>query len=119
MKTADIIVMLLMALVVFAVCLPLIRRMRAREDCCGNQQIRVRRKRLKNPAGKYTLRIEGMHCQNCKKRVTEAVNEMEGLSCRVSLEKNEAVIFYEKSPMKEAVIKRLGELNFAAYDKEQ
>lgn len=54
--------------------------MRAKEDCCGNERIKVRRKRLKKIAGKYRLTVEGMHCRNCEKRVTEAINEMNFLA---------------------------------------
>ena len=115
MNMANIVVIGLIILLVALICMPLIKRMRSGEDCCGNEQVKVSRKRLKNPAGKYTLNIDGMHCKNCEKRVTEAINGMDGLAARVSLAKKEAVISYEKAPMKEEVIKRLGELNFIAY----
>ncbi|MBQ9608010.1 MAG: heavy-metal-associated domain-containing protein [Lachnospiraceae bacterium] len=55
-----------------------------------------------------------MHCKNCEKRITEAINNIEGLACKVSLEKKEAVVSYEEEPMKEAVIKLLGDMDFLA-----
>lgn len=114
MSVADIIVVAGIVLAVGVISYPLLKRMRGGEDCCGNAQVRVRQKRLRRPAGKYTLSIEGMHCRNCAKRVTEAVNEIDGLACRVNLEKKEAVIFYRDTPRKEEVIRRLGGLNYLA-----
>lgn len=70
-----------------------------------------------NPVGSYKLSIDGMHCQNCVKRITEAVNNIDGLSCRVSLEKKEEVISYEEKPMTDEVIKLLGEMDFLAIEK--
>ncbi len=115
MNMANIAVTGLIILLVAFICMPLIKRVKSREDCCGNERVKVSKKRLKNPVGKYTLTVDGMHCKNCEKRVTEAINGIEGLAAKVSLERREAVISYEKAPMKEEVIKRLGELNFIAY----
>ena len=63
------------------------------------------------------MTVDGMHCKNCEKKVTEAINDIDGLAAKVSLARMEVVISYEKAPMKEEVIKRLGELNFIAYEK--
>lgn len=117
MNMANIVVTVLIILLVVLICMPLIKRMISQEDCCGNQQIKVSKKRLKKPVGKYTLIVDGMYCKNCVKKVTEAINDIDGLAAKVSLARMEVVISYEKVPMKEEVIKRLGELNFIAYVK--
>ena len=49
---------------------------------------------------------------NCAKRITDAVNKLEGLSCRVSLEKKEVYIQYKDKPMKNEVISLLGDMDF-------
>lgn len=116
MNMANIVVTVLIILLVVLICMPLIKRMISQEDCCGNQQIKVSKKRLKKPVGKYTLTVDGMHCKNCEKKVTEAINDIDGLAAKVSLARMEVVISYEKAPMKDEVIKRLGELNFIAYE---
>lgn len=54
---------------------------------------------------------------NCAKRITDAVNKLEGLSCKVSLEKKEVFIQYEDKPKKIEVIKLLGDMDFLAREK--
>ncbi|MBP3206072.1 MAG: heavy-metal-associated domain-containing protein [Lachnospiraceae bacterium] len=115
MNIPNIITVAVSIFLVAIVCIPLVKRMRTKVDCCGNEQVKVRAKKLKHAAGKYTLTVEGMHCKNCEKRVTEAINDMDGLACRVSLERKEAVVSYESTPRKDEVIKKLGEMNFLAY----
>lgn len=51
---------------------------------------------------------------NCAKRIIDAVNKLDGLSCRVSLEKKEVYIQYEDKPMKTEVINLLGNMDFLA-----
>ena len=115
MNAANYIVIAVILILVIIICYPLIKRMRAKEDCCGNEKVKINRKKLKHPAGKYKLAIEGMHCTNCVRRITEAVNGMDGLACKVSLEKGEAVVSYERQPGEDEIIRMLGEMGFRAY----
>ena len=46
--------------------------------------------------GKITLKITGMHCQNCVNKVTNAINSIEGASAKVDLDLQEAVISYDR-----------------------
>lgn len=117
MNPANVITVIAVLLLVLIISLPLIKKMKSGETCCGTEKVKVRHKKLKNPVGSYKLSIDGMHCQNCVKRITEAVNNIDGLSCRVSLEKKEAVISYEEKPMTDEVIKLLGKMDFLAIEK--
>ena len=111
-NTANIAVIAAFVFLALIICYPLIKRLKSREDCCGNEKIKIKRKKLKKAAGNYKLAVEGMHCKNCEKRITEAINSMDNLACRVSLEKQEAVIYYEHFPRTDEVIKKLGEMGF-------
>ncbi|MBR1816399.1 MAG: heavy-metal-associated domain-containing protein [Lachnospiraceae bacterium] len=114
MNTANIITIIVIIFLILLISFPLIKRIRSKETCCGTEKVKVKHKKLKNPAGSYRLHIDGMHCKNCEKRITEAINSIEGLACKVSLEKKEAVVSYEHEPRTEAVIKLLGDMDFLA-----
>jgi copper chaperone len=38
------------------------------------------------------IRIEGMHCENCKNTVEKYINQIDGASAQVNLKKNIAVV---------------------------
>ncbi|WP_099222189.1 heavy-metal-associated domain-containing protein [Listeria costaricensis] len=49
------------------------------------------------------LKIDGMSCGHCKKRVEDALSGMQGVkSAQVSLEKEEAVVSYDATALQEA-----------------
>jgi len=111
--TAIIIIVLLIGLITY----PMIRKTLRRETCCGSVKEKTIKKHLKHISGKYTLSVEGMRCKNCERQVANAINEIEGLSSKVSLEKKEAIISYEKLPFKEEAIDAVQKLGFIAYIK--
>lgn len=51
-----------------------------------------------------TVHIEGMHCQNCKNRIEKHVNELDGVICKVKLNKKIAVVSLYKD-VDESLIK--------------
>ena len=46
--------------------------------------------------GKKIVHIEGMTCEHCVQSVKKALNEIEGVSARVDLQKKEAVVSYDR-----------------------
>ena len=73
--------------------------------CCGSKGTAVRsKKKLKSPKlGEKVLVIEGMHCENCRNRVEHAVNNLDGVVCKVNLRKNTATVSYS-SEVSDAVL---------------
>lgn len=114
MNLASLITILIISAIVAVISFPVIKRARSKENCCGTEKVKIKTKKLKNVAGTYRLYIEGMKCQNCRKNATAAINKIEGLSAKVNLEKQEAIVSYESEPKTEQAIKALGELNFLA-----
>lgn len=41
---------------------------------------------------KKVIKIRGMHCQHCQSRVEQALNDLEGVTAKVNLKKEEAVV---------------------------
>ena len=46
--------------------------------------------------GEIILHIEGMHCDNCRRSVIRALNQIEGVSAEVNLKKKQAVVSYDR-----------------------
>jgi len=119
MKPADIIAVVVIVITVLLIAFPVINKMRKRETCCGTTKEKTPSKRLKHVAGKYILSVEGMRCKNCERQVANAVNSIDGLSAKVSLEKNEVLISYENVPLMGEAIDAIQKLDFAASPKEK
>lgn len=115
MNLASIIAIVVIGIIVILAALPLVRRMRSRETCCGEEKPqRIPRKKLKCVSGSYKLKVEGMHCSNCVRSVTTAINSIEGVAGRVNLETGVATISYESEPHEKEVIGAIAERDFLA-----
>ncbi len=75
--------------------------------CCGGGSYKSKKKRLSSVAYAKTFKIEGMSCEHCKNRVEEIVNDIDGISGKVSLKKGELVVSYMKSIDDNILINRI------------
>ena len=80
-----------------------IKHFKGEGACCGggSGQVKTKRpkkKKLDGPViGTRTIKISGMHCQNCVNSVTRALNSLDGVSAKVSLRDNSAEVFFDRS----------------------
>ena len=84
-----IIILVVVVLLIFAL-KGSIKHFRGEGACCGGESGSVKTKKtLDSPVvGRRTIRISGMHCQNCVNSVTNALNAIDGVSAEVSLKDN-------------------------------
>ena len=47
--------------------------------------------------GRRTIKISGMHCQNCANSVTRALNAIDGVVAKVNLRHNCAEVSYDRT----------------------
>lgn len=83
--------------------------------CCGGggDQIRAEEKALENPIlGRKLIRIEGMHCDNCKNSIERRINKIEGAACKVDRKKKLAVISYDRELKEEELRMAIELLDF-------
>lgn len=92
-----IIIGILVIIVIFAVA-GSARHFKGEGGCCGGGGGSIREhKELDAPKiGEKILKIEGMHCDNCRNRVERAVNKIDGVVCRVNLKKKTAKVSYSR-----------------------
>ena len=82
-----------------------VKHMKGEGDCCGRPKEKLPNKKMDGPKlRELTVHIEGMHCQNCKNRIEKHVNELDGVICKVKLNKKIAVVSLYKD-VDESLIK--------------
>lgn len=114
MNVSDLILIILIVLVFGLLLASYVKKFTAKKSCCGTELVRIRKKKLKRTAGSITLQVEGMHCENCRKVVMEAVNSVEGHSAKVDLLAKECKVAFETEPNTAEIIKRIREAGFDA-----
>jgi copper chaperone CopZ len=67
-------------------------------DCCGGPKEKPVKKKIQGKAeAEYLVKIEGMHCINCKNRIEKHLDELDGVIAKVNLEKKTAKVSVYKS----------------------
>ena len=97
---ADIVILLIVAVILVFAVLGTIKHFKGEGPCCGGGStgtVKEEKKKLEHAKiGEKIIRIQGMHCENCRRSVTNALNDIEGVSADVSLKKNRAVVSYDR-----------------------
>ena len=74
-----------------------VKRIKYGSSCCGGKdpmpaKVKVKDKNKSHYPYTYTLKIDGMHCSGCVRKLENAFHSEEGLWVSVSLEKKEALL---------------------------
>lgn len=81
---------------------------KSRKGCCGSgSDYKPRKKKLKNVIATKTFKVDGMHCEKCSNRVTEAVNDIPGVAGVVNLKKGIVTVSYEQDVPDEQIKARI------------
>lgn len=88
-----IVVIVLAEVVIFSV-KSSIRHMRGEGGCCGGSapMKRVKPAKLKNVVETKIIFINGIHCENCCRRIENALNSLEMVNAKVNPDKKNAVV---------------------------
>lgn len=92
----NIVLVLLIVATAAAAIVPTVKHFKGQGGCCGGGDYRIKHKKLKNVRYTHTFAVAGMHCEHCRDRVEEIVNDMDGLAGRVDLKKATLTISYSK-----------------------
>lgn len=100
---SDVIIILILIVILGFAVKSSIKHFKGEGACCGggSGQVKTKRpkkKKLDGPViGTCTIKISGMHCQNCVNSVTRALNSLDGVSAKVSLRNNSAEVSFDRS----------------------
>lgn len=84
-----------------------VRHFKGQGGCCGGSSYKPKKKKLAQTIYQKSFRVDGMHCENCKKRVEEVVNDIKGVAGRVNLGKGELTVAYEEDVEDELIMSRI------------
>ena len=93
-QMTNIISVIVIALVLVLAGRHTVRHFKGRSGCCGGGDYKPRKKKLKHVHYRKTFRVEGMHCEHCKNRVEEIINDIPGTAGQVNLKKGELTVLY-------------------------
>ena len=88
-----------------------VKHFKGESGCCGGGNYKPRRKKLSDVKYKKIFKVGGMHCEHCKNRVEEAVNDIKGVTGKVDLKKGELTVSYADDVVDEIIkskIERVG-----------
>ena len=91
-----------------------IKHFKGQGGCCGGGSYKPKKKKLSKVIYTKTFQVEGMHCDHCKVRVEEVVNDMKGSAGKVNLKKGELVVSYEEDVDDELLISRIERAGYTA-----
>ncbi len=91
-----------------------IRRMKNKSCCSGGGSKTLKEhKKLTDPViMKKTIRIEGMHCDNCKTAVERRIEKLDGALCTVNSAKKIAVVKLSREISDEELTAVVTDLDF-------
>lgn len=92
----NVIIICALLVILVGAIITLVRRS-GRKGCCGSSgDYKPRKKKLKNVIAAKVFAVDGMHCEKCANRVTEAVNDIPGVAGVVNLKKGIVTVSYER-----------------------
>lgn len=103
----DIIIIAVILVFAFLGIRSAVKHFKGQGGCCGGGDYKPRKKKLKNILYTKTFTVDGMHCDHCKNRVEEVVNDMAGIAGKVDLKKGELTVSYAEEVDDERIIARI------------
>ncbi|MBO5178324.1 MAG: heavy-metal-associated domain-containing protein [Lachnospiraceae bacterium] len=79
--------------------------------CCGSADYKPKKKKLSKVLCQKKFKVEDMHCEHCKARVEEVVNDIQGVSGSVNLKNGTLTVSYAEDVDDELIkskIERVG-----------
>lgn len=101
---------IIIAIVLLAAALGLretIKHFKGKGGCCGGGSYKPKKKKLPCVLYQKTFQVGGMHCEHCRQRVEEIVNDMKGLAGRVNLKTGELTVSYAQDTDDAQIIARI------------
>lgn len=95
---SNAVIILLLVIIMFFSVRSTIAHLKGKGSCCGGGGggVMIKPKRLKNVILTRVVRIDGMHCEHCYTRVSNALNSIDGVSAAVKGKKGIAIVKMEK-----------------------
>ena len=103
----------IIAVIVVVAVISSIKHFKGEGGCCGGGSYKPKRKKLSSIKYTKKSKVGGMHCEHCKRRVEEAVNDIKGISGKVDLKKGKLTVLYAEDISDEIINAKLERLGYA------
>ncbi len=103
----DYIIIGILAVIVVIGVIYTIKHFKGEGGCCGGGSYKPRKKKLSNVLYQKTFKVDGMHCEHCKNRVEEVINDIKGIAGKVDLKKGELTVSYAEDVNDEIIKARI------------
>ena len=105
MPGTVVVVILLIAVIGVAV-YSIVKRIRYGSSCCGSKdpmppKVKVKDKNKSHYPYNYLLKVDGMYCSGCVRRLENAFHKEDGMWVTISLEKKEVLLRSKKELQKQ------------------
>ncbi|MCR4728394.1 MAG: heavy-metal-associated domain-containing protein [Lachnospiraceae bacterium] len=113
----DFLIITLLVAIVGVAIYSTVHRIRHGSACCGERdaapkRIKVKDKNKANYAYTYVLKVDGMHCSNCARRVENAFNSETGNWAKADVEKKEVLLLSKKEESEEKLMKTVASAGY-------
>lgn len=113
---SDGIILAIVVVVIFFGIRSSVKHFARKGGCCGSSDYKPKKKKLSKVLYKKIFQVEGMHCEHCKRRVEEAVNDISGVAGIVNLKKSELTVSYEIDVEDEVIMKKLEQRGYSVVE---
>ena len=102
----TIIIVIILIIVIGLAIFGTIKRIKYGSSCCGEKdpapsKVRVKDKNKSHYPYTYLLKVDGMHCSGCVRRLENAFHKEDGMWVTISLEKKEVLLRSKKELMRQ------------------
>lgn len=112
---ADGVIIAILVVVMFFGIRSTIKHFAGKSGCCGGSDYKPKKKKLEKVNYKKVFKVEGMHCEHCKRRVEEAINDISGVAGIVNLKKGELTVSYEQEVEDAVIIEKLEKRGYSVF----
>lgn len=106
----------MIAVIVVIAFISSIKHFKGEGVCCGGGGYKPKRKKLSGVKYTKKFKVGGMHCEHCKNRVEEAVNDIKGVAGRVDLKKGELTVSYAEDAPDEIIKAKIEKKGYTVTD---
>jgi len=106
-----IVVAVIAGIVVMAV-ISTVKHFKGEGGCCGGSSYKPKKKKLTGVRYQKVFQVDGMHCEHCKNRVEEVVNDIPGVAGKVDLKNGELLVSYAEEVADAAIEARIERVGY-------
>ena len=108
----DYVIVGIIAVIVVMGIFSTVKHFRGEGGCCGGGSYKPKKKKLSGVKYQKSFKVRGMHCESCRHRVEEAVNDIKGVKGRVNLKRQELTVSYAEDVSDEVLRAKVEKAGF-------